>query len=59
LGEITTTSLESYQTVVNLIGGTRTKTGLKVKARLDQREYEKGVSITDEQMKTIHLAFGF
>jgi len=47
--------LESYQTVVNLIGGTRTKTGLKVKVRLDPREYEKGVSITDEQMKAIRL----
>jgi hypothetical protein len=47
--------LESYETVVNLIGGTRTKTGLRIKARLDQREYEKGVPISDEQMESICL----
>lgn len=47
--------LESYETVVNLIGGTRTKTGLRIKAKLDQREYEKGVPITQEQMDSIRL----
>jgi hypothetical protein len=47
--------LESYQTVVNLMGGTRTKTGLRIKAKLDQRDYEKGVPITQEQMDSVRL----
>lgn len=47
--------LVSYETVVNLIGGTRTRTGLRIKARLDPRRYEKGLKITDEQMEDIHI----
>jgi hypothetical protein len=47
--------LISYETVVNLIGGTRTQGGLRIKARLDPRYYEKGVKITDQQMEDIHI----
>ena len=47
--------LISYETVVNLIGGTRTQGGLRIKARLDPRHYEKGVKITDQQMEDIHI----
>ena len=47
--------LVSYQTVVNLIGATRTKAGLKVKARLDRKVYRTGEKITDEQMEAVHL----
>jgi hypothetical protein len=47
--------LMSYQTVVNLIGGTRTKTGLRIKARLDPNTYKKGVKITDEEMSQINI----
>ena len=47
--------LVSYETVVNLIGATRTKTGLRIKAELDTRQYEAGVKISDEEMKRIHL----
>lgn len=47
--------LMSYEAVVNLIGGTRTKTGLRIKARLDPRRYEKGLRITDEQMEDINI----
>jgi hypothetical protein len=32
--------LVSYETVVNLISSTKTKTGLRLKAALDEREYE-------------------
>ena len=42
--------LVSYETVVNLIGATRTSAGLKVKAKLDVKEYEAGVKISDEDM---------
>jgi Rhodopirellula transposase DDE domain len=47
--------LLSYETVVNLIGGTTTKSGLRVKALLDTREYEPGQKITDEQMRKLRL----
>jgi len=47
--------LVSYETIVNLIGSTRTQTGLRVKATLDTAVYEKGVKITDEQMDSINL----
>ena len=47
--------LVSYETVINLIGATRTTTGLRVKAKLDTRFYEAGVKITDEEMEQINL----
>ena len=34
--------LASYETIIKLIGATKTKKGLKVEARLDERDYEKG-----------------
>ena len=47
--------LVDYETVVNLIGGTRTRSGLRIKAKLDTKEYEKGVEFTDEQMASINI----
>ena len=47
--------LVSYETVVNLIGGTTTKTGLKVKAILDTNYYETGVEVTSSEMEQIQL----
>ena len=47
--------LVSYETVINLIGATRTATGLRVKAKLDTKFYEAGVKITDEEMGQINL----
>jgi hypothetical protein len=47
--------LLSYEAVVNLIGGTTTKSGLRVKALLDTREYEPGQKITDEEMRKLRL----
>jgi hypothetical protein len=46
--------LVSYQTVVNLIGGTRNKR-LRIKATLDTKEYEKGVEFTKEEMQSINI----
>lgn len=47
--------LVSYETVLNLISGTKTRTGLRIKAKLDTKQYEKGVEITEEQMQSIKL----
>jgi len=47
--------LESYETVINLIGDTTTRKGLKISARLDRNKYEKGQRITDIEMEEIQL----
>jgi hypothetical protein len=47
--------LESYEVVVNLIGSTRTTTGLKVYAKLDPNRYEKGREVTDDQLARVNL----
>jgi transposase len=43
--------LESREVVVNLIAGTTTRTGLTVRAELDHGIYEKGIKVTDHEMK--------
>ncbi len=45
----------NFETVVNLIGETRTKTGLKVKAILDTNQYETGVELSKKDMDQLHL----
>jgi len=47
--------LEDYATVVNLIGATRTRKGLRVRVRLDPRQYELRRKISDEEMATVQL----
>lgn len=47
--------LVDYQTVVDLIGNTKTRTGLKVKALLDTKEYKTGIEISDAEMAAINL----
>ena len=41
--------------VVELIGATTTKTGLKVECALDTRNYEKGVKVSDAQMASLDI----
>ena len=40
----------NYETVVNLIGATKTRTGLRVKAVLDTATYDTGVKTNDDAM---------
>lgn len=47
--------LTTYETVVNLIGGTRTRTGLRIKARLDRHEYRTGIKIPKAIMKELRV----
>ncbi len=47
--------LVNYETIINLISSTTTKTGLTVVARFDDREYEKGRNITNGKMSKINL----
>jgi hypothetical protein len=47
--------LVSHQAVVNLIAATTTKAGLVVKAALDNRTYETGVKVADEELARLRL----
>jgi hypothetical protein len=48
--------LVSYQVIISLIAATKTDTGLVVHASLDDHPYEKGIKVSDEQMRTINLS---
>jgi hypothetical protein len=41
--------------VVELIGATTTKTGLKVESALDTRSYQKGIRISQAEMDALHI----
>ena len=47
--------LVNYETVVNLIGATKTRTGLRVKAVLDTGTYDKGVKVEAQAMHELRL----
>lgn len=49
------TPLTSYQLIIDLIGGTTTKLGLKIEASLDTRTYEKGIKVTDEELEGLNI----
>jgi Rhodopirellula transposase DDE domain len=47
--------LESLEVIINLIAATTTNTGLKLYAQLDDRVYERGLEITDEQLAEVKI----
>jgi Rhodopirellula transposase DDE domain len=47
--------LVSYETIVNLIGSTKTSTGLKIKAKLTRRKYPTGAKISASDMAKVNL----
>lgn len=47
--------LRTFETVVQLIGSTRTDSGLRVKAKLDTAQYPTGVKVSDSQMEELAL----
>ena len=47
--------LVSRAVVVNLIGRTKTKTGLRINAELDTGTYKTGLKVTDEEFATIKI----
>ncbi len=49
--------LNTYETVINLIAGTTTKAGLKIKARLDKKKYEKGLVIPPDFLDHLEIEF--
>ena len=47
--------LESYEIVVNLIGSTRTETGLEVHAWLDENHYAKSKKVSDDALAEVRI----
>jgi Rhodopirellula transposase DDE domain len=47
--------LTSHQVVVDLIANTTTRTGLKVRAQLDEGYYPTGVKVTDKQLAAVPI----
>jgi len=47
--------LRTFETIVDLIGSTRTEAGLRVKAKLDKRKYPTGAVTTNAQMEALAL----
>jgi DDE family transposase len=47
--------LVTHQVIVSLIAATTTKTGLRVRSRVDSRVYAKGRRISDQQLAEVHL----
>jgi hypothetical protein len=47
--------LESHETVVQLIAATTTRTGLAVRAELDDGHYPSGIKVSDAQMAALPL----
>jgi transposase len=47
--------LISHEVVVNLIGSTKTRSGLRVKARLDKKKYQTAIKISDAEMNNLNI----
>ena len=47
--------LVSHEVIVNLIGNTTTKTGLRIQAGLDRQSYATGIKITDEVLAEVNI----
>ena len=47
--------LISHEVIVKLIANTKTRSGLKVRAELDNADYPKGVRVTDEDFDAINI----
>jgi hypothetical protein len=47
--------LVSYQTIVQLIAATTTRTGLNIKCELDAANYPAGVKVSDDDMAALNL----
>ena len=47
--------LRNYEMILNLIEGTKTKKGLKIKAKMDKKIYELGKRISEKQIEKINI----
>ena len=47
--------LISREVIVNLIGNTTTKTGLRIKASLDENKYQQGIKVSDKELAMLNI----
>ena len=47
--------LVSHEVIVNLIGSTRTRTGLEVRAAMDRAAYPTGVKVSPEELAAVQI----
>ena len=47
--------LDSLATIVNLISNTTTTSGLHIETSVDTHEYEKGITVNDEEMNSLNI----
>jgi len=47
--------LVSHEIMVNLIGSTTTGKGLKIRAELDENEYQTGIKVSDKEMANVNI----
>jgi hypothetical protein len=47
--------LDSLATIVNLISNTTTTEGLHIETSVDTHEYEKGITVSDEEMNSLNI----
>lgn len=47
--------LRSLSVIVNLIGNTTTRKGLRINAELDTNEYKKGIKVTDDELANVNI----
>lgn len=50
--------LDSFRTVLNYLRSTQTRTGLAVRAWRVEKQYPKGVKISDQEMQALNLTHG-
>ncbi len=49
--------LINYNVIINLINATKTKAGLKIKAKLDKKQYKKGKNFSNKDMDKLNLHY--
>jgi len=47
--------LVSYETIINLIGNTTTKTGLRIKAKINHGKYPTGIKVPDDELAKVNI----
>jgi hypothetical protein len=50
--------LRSHELILGFIGSTKTTTGLRVQAVLNDKQYQRGIRISDSQMRTVKMTSG-
>jgi len=49
--------LRSYEKALGFINSTKTETGLEVNGYLVDKEYQKGIKVSDDQMKSLNIEY--